>query len=523
MNLWSPFTPVAELPNLSDKLKRRLRGDALRTVERLDQCPAEQLRVLGYSDEAVQRIRASLRLHRQFCADLADILLAEGFTQKMLYEMQPFDLLRLPLTTAQVGYLLRWQMDVAGRYGEQELFCVTGGRVYYCTGCPYRDERARFCGWCTRKLLDDIKEGNPTLVADAVLSVFKEVFSENWGIRSQDVMSAALLTLAQCEGASLLWLPALLTDAAFRRKVTAQISDRIGLEPFWTAFESMKDTERRMEIAPVLNKIRQFLLRPGLRNVLGQAEPKFRLEDLFNKRRIVLVPLNKGVLGSESARLLGSLIVGMTWTLALSRASLPPEQRHLVSVYIDELQDYLSLPTDLSDALAQARGLGVGLTMAHQYREQLPPDIRAGVDANARNKVAFGLNAGDAKSMAAMAPELTPEDFMLLPRYQIYTSFMSGGQSTGWIQGKTLPAPVATRLPAELRAKSMAAYGKSTEEIEAEYLAQLGYNTTTTDAEQVPGHGIEAQSTVIYAPVDTPVGRRKKVQPPDQSTDQPPD
>jgi len=362
-------------------------------------------------------------------------------------------------------------------------------------------------------------KANPTLVTDAVLSVFKEVFSENWGIRSQDVMSAALLTLAQCEGASLLWLPALLTDAAFRRKVTAQISDRIGLEPFWTAFESMKETERRMEIAPVLNKIRQFLLRPGLRNVLGQAEPKFRLEDLFNKRRIVLVPLNKGVIGSESARLLGSLIVGQTWTLALSRASLPPEQRHLVSVYIDELQDYLSLPTDLSDALAQARGLGVGLTMAHQYREQLPPDIRAGVDANARNKIVFGLNASDAKSMAAMAPELEPVDFMSLPRYQIYTSFMSGGQSTGWIQGRTLPAPVATRQAVELRAKSMAAYGKPTEEIEAEYLAQLGYNTTITGAEQVAGQDMATQSSVIAAPV----GRRKKDQSLDQSADQPPD
>ena len=359
-------------------------------------------------------------------------------------------------------------------------------------------------------------KANPTLVADAVLSVFKEVFSENWGIRSQDVMSAALLTLAQCEGASLLWLPALLTDAAFRRKVTAQISDRIGLEPFWTAFESMKATERRMEIAPVLNKIRQFLLRPGLRNVLGQAAPKFRLEDLFNKRRIVLVPLNKGVIGSESARLLGSLIVGQTWTLALSRASLPPEQRHLVSVYIDELQDYLSLPTDLSDALAQARGLGVGLTMAHQYREQLPPDIRAGVDANARNKIVFGLNASDAKSMAAMAPELEPVDFMSLPRYQIYTSFMYGGQNTGWIQGQTLPAPTATRLPLELRTESMSAYGKPAEEIETECLAQLGH---TTPVNPVAEQGMATQSSVTAAPV----GRKKKDSPPVQSTDQPPD
>jgi len=159
MNLWNPKTPVMELQALSDKLKRRLRGDNYRAVEKLDQCPAEQLRALGYSDDAVGRIRGALRQHRQFCDDLAGILLAEGLTQKMLFEMQPFDLLRLPLTAAQVGYLLRWQLDIAGRYGEQELFCVTGGRVYYCTGCPYKDERTRFCGWCTRKLLDDMREG----------------------------------------------------------------------------------------------------------------------------------------------------------------------------------------------------------------------------------------------------------------------------------------------------------------------------------------------------------------------------
>ena len=136
----------------------------------------------------------------------------------------------------------------------------------------------------------------------------------------RDVLGAALLTLAQCEGATLLWLPALLTDEAFRRKVTANITDKIGLAPFWANFEAMKESERRQEIAPVLNKSRQLILRPCLRNVLGQSKPKFTMMDLFTKRRIVLVPLNKGIIGQESARLLGSLIVGLTWTLALSRA-----------------------------------------------------------------------------------------------------------------------------------------------------------------------------------------------------------
>ena len=251
----------------------------------------------------------------------------------------------------------------------------------------------------------------------------------------------------------------------------------------------MKDSERRQEIAPVLNKMRQFLLRPGLRNVLGQSNPKFDLQELFTKPKIVLVPLNKGLIGGESAKLLGSLIVGLTWTLALSRANIPEEKRSIVGIYIDELQDYISsVSSDFSDALAQARGLGVGITMAHQYREQLPPEIRAGVDANARNKICFGVSATDAKSMAAMAPELTPEDFMALPRYHIYTSFNSEGRNTGWISGTTLPMSAALRDPAELKQKVAARYGKSGDEVEREYLDILAEsrNENTTEIESVP-------------------------------------
>lgn len=320
------------------------------------------------------------------------------------------------------------------------------------------------------------------LVADAVLSVMKEIFANSWGIRTQQILSAALLTLADIPEATLLWLPALLTNKTFRQRITAQVKDRIGLEPFWQQYEEMKDSERNTNIAPVLNKMQQFVFRPGLRAVLGQAKPKFDLMDLFTKRRIVLVPLNRGIIGGESARLLGSLIVGLTWTLALSRVNTPPEQRHLVSVYIDELQDYLSLPTDLSDALAQARGLGVGMTLAHQYRGQLPPEIKAGVDANARNKIVFGLNGTDAKEMIHQAPGLTEEDFMLLPRYQIYTNIMQNRKATGWIQGATLPPSKPVRMAAELKAESMRRYGRPAEEVESEFLKLMEQQDTEPEA-----------------------------------------
>lgn len=327
--------------------------------------------------------------------------------------------------------------------------------------------------------------GNPSLIADAVLSVLKEIFSDCWGIYTQDVLTAALLTLVGVEDATLLWLLPLLTDENFRRRITSKVKDRMALRPFWEQFEALRDTEKKQQISPVLNKLRQLTLRPGLRNVLGQAKPKFSLMDLFYKRKVVLVPLNKGLTGGESARLLGSLIVGLTWTLALSRAGIPAEKRHIVEIYIDELQDYLSLPTDLSDALAQARGLGVGLTLAHQYRDQLPINIRSGIDANARNKIVFGLSSKDAKDMAAMAPELTAEDFMTLPRYQIYTSFQSNGRNTGWIQGKTLSPPPALRNAADLKANCQAIYGIPAEQIEEEYLNI--FTTNNRNAEENPG------------------------------------
>ena len=327
--------------------------------------------------------------------------------------------------------------------------------------------------------------GDPSLIADAILSVLKEIFSDSWGIYTQDVLTAALLTLAETDNATLLWLLPLLTDEGFRRRITSKVRDRVALRPFWEQFEALRDTEKRQQISPVLNKLRQLTLRPGLRNILGQAEPKFSLTDLFYKRKIVLIPLNKGLTGGESAKLLGSLIVGLTWTLALSRAGIPAERRHIVEIYIDELQDYISLPTDLSDALAQARGLGVGLTLAHQYRDQLPVNIRSGIDANTKNKIAFGLNSRDAKDIAAMAPGLAAEDLMALPRYQIYTSFQSNGRSVGWIQGKTLPPPPALRDAADLKAESQAAYGIPAEQIEKEYLSI--FTTNNTAAEEAPG------------------------------------
>lgn len=296
------------------------------------------------------------------------------------------------------------------------------------------------------------------LVTDGILAVFRGLFPTAFGPRTSDIMHASLLTLMASPGATIVQLPALLTDAQFRRSLTARISDPVGLGSFWAQWEAMSPGQQAEAIGPVMSRLRQFLLRPGLRAVLDQPEPRFQFNEVFSKRRVVVVSLNKGLIGAQSATLLGSLVVSQLWQLALAQAALPEEHRRPVSVYIDEAQTFLHLDADLGEALEQSRSLRVAWHLAHQYRRQMPADLLAGIDANTRNKVVFTLEGTDAKAVAS-GSELAPEDFARLPPYGIYASLLSEGRQTGWFSGRTLPPPSAISSPETIIRESQARYG----------------------------------------------------------------
>ena len=322
---------------------------------------------------------------------------------------------------------------------------------------------------------------SPELVADTVLATLKGVFAESWGVRVEQVLSAALVTLARTPGATLVDLPLLLTNPAYRQRlIAASGADPLGTGQFWAAYEALSEAQRQQWVGPVLTRLQPFLIRPHLRATLGQAAPSFDLGEVFTRRRIVLVSLNKGVLGAESARLLGSLLVGQLWPLILARAAVEPSRRHVVSVFIDEVQDYLSLPGSLADALAQARSLGAAFHLAHQYRGQLPAALKAGIDANARNKIIFSLSAADAAELARQAIGLEAADFQLLPRFGVYARTMHHGRENPWCHATTLPPTPAVQDALALRASSQARYGQDATEVEAALLARLGQNDSTT-------------------------------------------
>ena len=312
----------------------------------------------------------------------------------------------------------------------------------------------------------------PELVADELLGMFRSMYASSWGPRTNDILGASLLTLARTPGMTLCALPALLVDAAFRHRIVSALDDPVGLEPFWIAYEHWSEAERLAAIAPSMNRIRPFLMRPQLRAVLGQSQPRFDLAQVFAERKVLLVNLAKGAIGGEAAALLGSLLLGQLWAAALGRATLPAARRHPVFVYVDEVQDYLRLPTDVGEALVQARGLGVGFVLAHQHLSQLDPPVRSAVLTNARSRVCFQLAAEDARTLASGS--LTADDFRELPAFEVYAQLVADGAVQPWCSARTLPPSTVISNADEVRRRSRQHYGIDRRVVDSEIELLLG-------------------------------------------------
>lgn len=308
----------------------------------------------------------------------------------------------------------------------------------------------------------DVTGRDPDVVVDGLLAVLSAIFASGWGPRTEDIISAGLRTLARSstpdQPATLIDLPRILTDHAYRRPRIAKIAGDPGLVSFWDWYESLGPRAQAQVIAAPLNKIRSLLLRPALVRMLSQTGGTFRLRDIWRDKKIILVPLNEGLIGPGTAALLGSLVIAALWQATQERATDFDAHRRPGTVYVDEAPRFLHLPVSLADALAVSRSLSIGWFLAAQFRSQFPPELRTAVDINARSKIVFATEHADARDFAQMSPDLTADDFMALPKHHAYINLVADGHPSGWAMVETLP-PTPRRLdPREVAARSERAY-----------------------------------------------------------------
>jgi hypothetical protein len=315
-------------------------------------------------------------------------------------------------------------------------------------------------------------------VCDAIVTIFRKTYERFWGPRTDDILRAAILTLLRKPGATLCEVPLLLLDPDVRQRLTAKakLHDPVGLKPFWDEYERLGEGQRLQLTGPVLNKLRTFLMRPTMRNLLGQSTSTVQMSEVLDRKAILLVSLAKGLLGEETSRLLGSFIVARLWQAAMHRADRAEAARPDFNLYLDEFHNYVYLPQSLDEVLAEARGYRLCLTLANQHFAQLSPTTREALAANARTRVVFQCGQEDAHYLAReFEPTLNRLSLQSLQRFQVAVRLCVNGHSERAFTAVTAdPAPSLGEEHATGVAQlSLQRYGRPRAEVEAAIVRRL--------------------------------------------------
>lgn len=287
-------------------------------------------------------------------------------------------------------------------------------------------------------LIANVTPDERHLVASGIVGAFKSIWRDSWGPRLEYILYNAIAALLDCPNTSLLGVNRMLTDADYRRRIVSKVRDPF-VRAFWTdEYESYDPRFQREAIAPIQNKLGQFLLNPVVRNILGQVRSKVSIPFMMNTGRIFIANLSKGKLGADKAGLLGSLLTTQFQLAAMGRVNQPEHERRDFFLFIDEFQNFT---TDAFAAiLSEARKYRLCLALSHQYIEQVPPTVRGAVFGNVGSLVSFRVGHSDAEVLKREFGNTYPlEAFVSLDRFEIIARLAENGRTCEPFRALTLP------------------------------------------------------------------------------------
>ena len=217
------------------------------------------------------------------------------------------------------------------------------------------------------------------------------------------ILYSSIAALLEATRTSFVGLPRFLKDEHYRLEILEQVHNPIIHGFFAEEYAIWDDDYRTTAIDPVLNKVEQLLAAPAVCAMLGSISASIDLREIMDEQKVLICNLAKGNLGAGHVSLIGAMIVSTLSNAAARRgAETIDDHRRMARVpfhlHVDEVENFV---TDaFKDILSEARKWKLSLVLAHQFREQLPPKLRAAVLANVGSIVAFQTMGEDADSLA---------------------------------------------------------------------------------------------------------------------------
>lgn len=275
------------------------------------------------------------------------------------------------------------------------------------------------------------------VVASSILSVLKKIWVDAWSARMEYILMNTLMALLEIPGSTFLDINRMLGDEKFRKEVVDHLKDPV-IKAFWEKeFARYHTTFRTEAIAPIQNKVGQFITSPLIRNIVGQEKSSFDLRKVMDEGKIFLANLSKGKLGEENSALLGGLLVTKFQLAAMSRVDTLEEERKDFYLYIDEFQNFAT--ESFVNILSEARKYRLSLILSHQYLDQVPESILKAVFGNVGNFLVFKTGSVDAERLEKEFGTVKAYEFVNLPRYHIYAKILVDGTPMQPFLAKTFP------------------------------------------------------------------------------------
>ena len=166
-------------------------------------------------------------------------------------------------------------------------------------------------------------------------------------------------------------------------------------------FESQFDDAefKRMRKA-VTRRMYIILENTVFERMFSNPESKFDMFEEINAGKLILINTSKATLKEDGTKVFGRFFLALLAQAAAERALIPDEEKMPTICYLDEAHEYID--KNVNTILAQARKQRIGMFMAHQYLSQIRDnEVAKGLEANTSIKMAGGVSASDARSLAA--------------------------------------------------------------------------------------------------------------------------
>lgn len=288
--------------------------------------------------------------------------------------------------------------------------------------------------------LEITHDSQKELVASSIVAIFKKLYGTSWGPRLEYILRNTIVSIIEMPDPTLLMVPEVLTNPAFRKKVIDTVKDPV-VKSFWiNEFETMSDKLMVEATSSILNKVGQFTSSKTIRNIIGHPKSTVDIQKIMDEGKVLLLNLSQGYLGEDNAALLGAMIISKIQIAAMNRISIKEDDRREFFLYVDEFQNFAT--TSFIKILSEARKFKLGLILANQYIDQVQEDIRAAIFGNAGTIMTFLVGANDAAYMAREFKErFKEEDILSLGNYQAMLKLCIDGTTSHPFFCYTLPLP----------------------------------------------------------------------------------